>query len=849
MPYQPEPPRSVDGTHYKPQLTQKQILKFSDLNHLSLPEAAYRLAEAGHPVFPLSPGRKTPLLRGSWLDHASADPAAVDLMWVQHPSANIAFRCGVTMDAIDLDLHDGRNGYGSYLQMGGDPVPRQLTQRTPNGIHLFIPPRGCRVNFANRGEFGGIDYRGENAYVVAGPSVVGGVQYQWIDGDILAPLPADLEQFLASSKRKGSEIGEMPAPEDLSEAEALELVRGLEPEWRDFLLAGVHHDNDHSRVAYWTVDQLTRRGWSLERLLGVLPYTYLGELGAKPPHSAANPLKWLYKYVITPAVSAVSRQREALFSVLPDEGGENPATTIPAPPVEPDPYTTLDTRAESIEEHDLQACEVFVRDVLLAGLVPYREEALLRKAARFSRFPISQIDGIRKHLSNVANSAKKPASSPPFVWVADQNRALDIRSDALLTKEGLATSLAREHGGSAETVIDRLFLSTDALCPTVASLTYHPGLPAGIARDPSGRTLYNTYRHSPLLPQRGDVSPWLSLLEALRPQGGKATQERILDTVAWWIQNPGRKANHGLLIGGKHGIGKDSFFAPVLRAFGEHNCRTVHGEELSGTFNDFVARNKLLVINELDYGDHNARRSISEKLKPYLAAPPTEIRVNEKNQRPYSIPNVVQVVAYSNHRIPGHFDPGERRWYAVWCEQQIPEDPEHPYAKAWASWFRDYWLWLDQGGAAAVFNHLLERDVSRFSPGERPPQTEWYHSIVDSGRDPLESWILERVRRAEGVWSAPLIELETIMIEVQYASGLTRYPPTRAQMGRAMTKAGFRALPRTRGLLQRSTVYQIRGVPEGMQEKALEELQKVRDLPLGPTGLDRWTSEIPFSRV
>ena len=110
-----------------------------------------------------------------------------------------------------------------------------------------------------------------------------------------------------------------------------------------------------------------------------------------------------------------------------------------------------------------------------------------------------------------------------------------------------------------------------------------------------------------------------------------------------------------------------------MQALGERNVTTIPGESLTYDFSGYLTGTKLLAIQEVEFGDHKDAQRVSAKLKPVLASPPYTLRVNEKNVREYDIPNLIQTLAFTNHRPrPVHMDPGERRWLAVWCGREMP---------------------------------------------------------------------------------------------------------------------------------------------------------------------------------
>ena len=294
---------------------------------------------------------------------------------------------------------------------------------------------------------------------------------------------------------------------------------------------------------------------------------------------------------------------------------------------------------------------------------------------------------------------------------------------------------------------------------------------------------------------RADVEPWLRLLDTLDLEEGDRGKAWLLDRMAWCVQHPGRKINHGVLLGGEKGIGKDSFLAPWLDCIGRANVNVCDGESLASDFNSYAAKAKVLVVNEIDFGSHRDKRIIAERLKPILASPPETLWINEKNLRPYETPNRVQVVLMTNHRHCMHIDEGERRYLPLWCNLKI--DPAQ--AQAWDRYFTGYWDWVLTGGSSRVLGYLRARDVHKFSPGARPPKTAWLEELMDSSRDGLEHWLLERIAERQGVFAESAASIADIVVHMETGVGrhlLGPRLPNAGQIARALSRIGAKAIMR-----------------------------------------------------
>ena len=300
----------------------------------------------------------------------------------------------------------------------------------------------------------------------------------------------------------------------------------------------------------------------------------------------------------------------------------------------------------------------------------------------------------------------------------------------------------------------------------LSAITYAPGLLALVERD--GDVLGNRWQdaRTPLVAGAGSAGMWLAHLEALLPEA--AEREALLDVLAFKLQHPDVKVNHGVLLAGHAGCGKDSLMAPFIRAVcGPHqrNRGLVQGDELSGQFG-YHLECEVLVLNELRDSDAGARRALANKLKPLLAAPPEYLSVNRKGLRPYDAINRMLVVAYSNEQVPLVIDSSDRRWLALKCSggRMDPADAEL------------LWSWYESGGYDAVAALLWSRDVSAFNAGAAPMRTRYWESLVLGGRSPAEELLIDMIQNrvgefARGVIGAPFSALCS-RIQAGDASGL-----------------------------------------------------------------------------
>ena len=292
-------------------------------------------------------------------------------------------------------------------------------------------------------------------------------------------------------------------------------------------------------------------------------------------------------------------------------------------------------------------------------------------------------------------------------------------------------------------------------------VTYAPGESVLVSR--AGDVYANLWRNARPTSGGGDPTRWLDLVERLLPDANE--REHLLDWMAYKVQNPNVKINHGVLLGGSHGIGKDTIFEPFLYAIGglsKENIALVKNEELNSQWG-YSLMSEVLVINELRQAEAHDRRALENRLKPLLAAPPELIPVNRKGLHPFDALNRLSVVAFSNERMAITLPSDDRRWFVLWSDAKPMTIEEGA----------DIWDWLKTGGGRdAGAGYLRARDVSAFAPGGAPPMTEAKAIMLAAGLSAVESALVEMMRQrrgefalgaAQGPWQALVDRLQASM--------------------------------------------------------------------------------------
>lgn len=175
------------------------------MNELTLGESAEYLAEMGYLVFPLVPGKKTPLIEG-WTEKATDDEETVRAWWQKTPNANIGI-CTTGLLVVDIDVKNGIPFWFKRHQQKLENATSTIARTWSGGYHYYFnDPSGFLKNTvgSNGGISEGIDTRAWHGYVVAPPSVVDGKPYAWkhINFEERKEL-FDVPTFVLEDLRKG----------------------------------------------------------------------------------------------------------------------------------------------------------------------------------------------------------------------------------------------------------------------------------------------------------------------------------------------------------------------------------------------------------------------------------------------------------------------------------------------------------------------------------------------------------------------------------------------------------------------------------------------------------------------
>ena len=159
------------------------------------------------------------------LHSASIDPARIAEWWGEWPGANVAIVTGDQSDLCTIDV-DPKNGgtltWAEIVRQHPDAMETLHATTGSGGTHcLFQRPRGIELR-SGRDTFGaGVDFKGDNSYIVAAPSLhKSGQLYAWDNpGAPVAMLPQwAIDIVSARAKRR-------PAASDTEASRAAHAIK------------------------------------------------------------------------------------------------------------------------------------------------------------------------------------------------------------------------------------------------------------------------------------------------------------------------------------------------------------------------------------------------------------------------------------------------------------------------------------------------------------------------------------------------------------------------------------------------------------------------------------------------
>jgi len=272
---------------------------------------------------------------------------------------------------------------------------------------------------------------------------------------------------------------------------------------------------------------------------------------------------------------------------------------------------------------------------------------------------------------------------------------------------------------------------------TVEGSTWWPGEPMFLenlvvnirgAMKKKGAVTYNTYVppdiKKPKKIKRPD--PWIDHVKKLFPD--KVEHEHFFDIAAHMIQKPYEKVNHGVVIAGAQGIGKDTMLHPLRHGVGQWNAAEIGPDSIGREPNGWM-QSVLLVINEVRPHDEDHKASnFYNQLKELLASPPEMLAMRLLYANIIYVRNLCHVFLTTNDPLTMYIPREDRRLFVM--TSPLPDPKINKVFKK--KYFEHLWRYLLADGTQNVVWWLKKRSISHFNSADSPAVTRGKTAIIES---------------------------------------------------------------------------------------------------------------------
>jgi hypothetical protein len=322
----------------------------------------------------------------------------------------------------------------------------------------------------------------------------------------------------------------------------------------------------------------------------------------------------------------------------------------------------------------------------------------------------------------------------------------------------------------------------------VERITYQPGRDRII----EGPEL-NVWKGWKVEPAKGNIKPWLELLTHLF-DGARPEERRWFEQwLAYPLQHPGAKLSTAAVLWSlAAGPGKTTVGYTMEEIYGE-NFKEIGDRELFSNFNEWAENRQFVMGDEITGGGLDKQKN-ADRLKTLITQ--HSVRLNLKYVPAYTVPDCINYLFTSNHPDAFYIADNDRRLFI----HEVQSEPKS------ADWFsQTYYPWLrKEGGAAALFDHLLDLDLTGFNPVAPAPVTASKQEMREASMGALRLW-LNQLRSnpsavLKGIDDEPhphLLKREvwTARELVNFFNRQNNDNQNDADMGRALCRAGCRKVP------------------------------------------------------
>lgn len=349
-----------------------------------------------------------------------------------------------------------------------------------------------------------------------------------------------------------------------------------------------------------------------------------------------------------------------------------------------------------------------------------------------------------------------PAWLKDWVYVAGENKFLNLNTKTLIPREGFDGLLAVQAG-------ERFGVSNTGVSivpPAVAALsvfdvakplrtTYHPG--RAVLFEDNGVLLANTYR-SPVVPSGGykgseGVKLLTRLLRDLFPI--REHREIIMDFMAHCVRYPERKLKYALLIKGQENEGKTLLAMLLSKLIGQSNYGIIGSDQLKEKFNGWSHEKLLCVVEEIKIPGREAYEVLN-KIKPVITNLEVAIRKMQKDASTEL--NFCNIFLTTNHEDCLPLEEDNSRFTVLFTRFRTNQEVKDWHTKLLAEegriYTRDLWDHIQERPAQFLDALARYKFSDQYDPEGRAPDTVFKAIMAEDSKSD-ERQLLETLLESE----------------------------------------------------------------------------------------------------
>ena len=318
-------------------------------------------------------------------------------------------------------------------------------------------------------------------------------------------------------------------------------------------------------------------------------------------------------------------------------------------------------------------------------------------------------------------------------------------------------------------------------------LTYRPGQPKVVGRE------FNVWPGWGLQPIKGNVKPFLKLIDHLFQGAEPEAKQWFLRWCAYPLQHPGTKMfSSAVFQGMHHGTGKTLVGMTLGLIYGK-NYASIGQDDLHSSFNQWAESKQFVMGDDVTGSD---KREDNDRLKKLITQ--TEVWVNTKYIPSYMVPDCINYFLNTNHADAFFLEDTDRRLF-------IHEVIVSPLTE---EFYRQYMDWLKKdrpkqgdetatGGAAHVFDYLLHLPLGDFNPAAAAFKTAARARMIETVQSDVGGWCRQLRDNPDHILRVGDIAVQRDLFSNQellegFYDKMGKTRVTANGLGRALKDAGFR---------------------------------------------------------